>query len=83
MDLVILLKLTGDRGAGVVPEGSSGVTEVQFRKGSGSGGGKMVVVEERSSSVPVQFDKHGNTVQNQYSACLLDVEHRRTLPRRG
>ena len=51
-----------DRGAGVVPEGSSGATEVQFRKGSGSGGGKMVLVEERSSSVPVQLDKHGNTV---------------------
>ena len=56
---------------------------MQFRKGSGSGGGKMVVVKARSSSVPVQLDKHGNTVEKQYSARLLEVEHRRTLPGRG
>ena len=43
----------------------------------------MVLVEELSSSVPVQLDKHGNTVEKQYSARLLDVEHRRTLPGRG
>ena len=71
-----------DRGTGVVLEGSSGATEVEFRKEVPD----LKVgrwLEERSSSVPVQLDKHGNTVEKQYSARLLEVEHRRTLPGRG